>query len=223
MPSATGWRALARRATRALVGSEIARSLVLTGVLVVGIRSVVENFRVDGVSMQPTFAGGQVLVVNRAAYFHVDQTPLARILPTSNQGSTHYLFGGPQRGDVIVFHAPPQPDADYIKRVIGLPGETVLVRNGRVFINGVNIDEPYIKFPADYTFPADGQPLLIPDRNYFVLGDNRPESFDSHTGWLVPVDDLIGRAWIRYWPIDQARVLESGPPPDVQSADRRPS
>jgi signal peptidase I len=194
------------------VASELAQAVVVTLALTLGARAVVQNFRVEGISMQPNFVGGQVLVVNRAAYFHIDSSPLDSIVPTTRQGTTSYLFGGPQRGDVAVFVAPPQPDADYIKRIIGLPGDTVSVQRGRVFINGASLVEPYIQFPAEYNFPLDGTPLVVPDDSYFVLGDNRPESLDSHFGWFVPVQDLIGRAWIRYWPPTELGILQSARP-----------
>jgi signal peptidase I len=194
------------------IGADLAQSAVFAVALILGIRLVVQNFRVEGVSMQPNFAGGQVLVVNRAAYFHVDNAALARALPTTVQGSVHYLFGGPSRGDVAVFRAPPQPDTDYIKRVIGLPGDTVSIQNGQLVVNGEHLVEPYIQFPADYSFPEEGGQLIVPDGEYFVLGDNRPESLDSHYGWFVPVEDLIGRAWLRYWPPNELGVLQPGRP-----------
>jgi signal peptidase I len=190
--------------------SEILQAVLVAGVLVLVTRAFVQNFRVDGVSMLPTFEAGQALVVNRAAYFHLEGTPFEGLLPTSAQGSVNYLFGGPRRGDVVVFRAPPQPDADYIKRVIGLPGDRIQIANGRVLINGQPLEEPYISFPADYTFPNSGEPLVVPDASYFVLGDNRPESFDSHLGWVVPVDYLVGRAWLRYWPPSEVAVVDSG-------------
>ena len=206
-------RAMQFRATR--VGLELLQVAVFTAIMMVGIRAVVQNFRVEGVSMLPSFQGGQVLLVNRAAYYHVDGTPLANVVPASSQGSVRYPFGGPQRGDVVVFHAPPQPDTDYIKRVIGLPGDTVAVVAGRVMVNGTPLQEPYIEFPASYSFG----PVVVPDGNYFVLGDNRPESLDSHFGWFVPVDKLIGRAWIRFWPLSAAGVVQSGSPsPDSNIA-----
>jgi signal peptidase I len=185
-----------------IVNSSIARTLILVAVLVFGLRSVVQNFRVEGTSMQPNLVAGQVLVVSRWAYLHIDQTPLARLLPTSAQGTIRYLFGGPNRGDVVIFRAPTEPDNDYIKRVVGLPGDSVAVRDGTVYVNGDAMREPYVEFPATYTFPDGGGQLTVPDREYFVLGDNRPDSYDSHLGWLVPVDNLIGRAWVRYWPPD---------------------
>jgi signal peptidase I len=186
------------------------RVVIVTGVIVLGLRAVVQNFRVEGASMLPNFGAGQAVVVSRIAYFHVEQTPLARVLPTTHQGSTRYLFGGPQRGDVVVFRAPMEPDTDFIKRIVGLPGDSVAVHNGKVSVNGVPLDEPYIEFPATYNFPGDGSARIVPDDQYFVLGDNRPDSFDSHLGWLVPVDHLIGRAWIRYWPPGELGVVQSG-------------
>jgi signal peptidase I len=202
-----------RRASLLRMFSEVGQAVVLVGALTLAGRALVQNFRVEGISMQPNFVGGQVLVINRAAYYHMDAGPLARVLPGVHQGLSTFPFGAPQRGDVAVFRAPPEPDTDYIKRIIGLPGDRVAVRQGTVFVNGTALDEPYIKFPADYSFPDTGGELAVPNDSYFVLGDNRPESFDSHFGWLVPVSDLIGKAWVRYWPPDQAGVLQTPKPP----------
>ncbi len=152
----------------------------------------------------------QYLLISKASYFHIEGTPLDRFLPTTRQGSTDYVFGGPQRGDVVVFRAPTQPDKDFIKRIIGLPGDTILIKNGHVFVNGAPLDEAYIHYPATYTYPFDGQPKQIPDGNYFVLGDNRPNSSDSHLGWVVPVDNLIGKAWISYWPPTDWGLMPGG-------------
>jgi signal peptidase I len=200
------------RASAHIARSELAQAVVMTSLVIFGIRSLVQNFRVDGVSMMPGFEGGQVLLVNRAAYAHVEHTLLEEVLPTHPQGSAEYLFDGPQRGDIAVFRAPPQPDADYIKRIIALPGDSVLVDNGLLTVDGMSVDEPYVQFKANYRFPTDGTPLVIPDGFYFVLGDNRPESFDSHAGWLVPAEDLIGRAWIRYWPPEALTVIQAATP-----------
>jgi len=189
---------------------ELLQTVVLTLAIFLGVRSVVQNFRVEGASMEPTLETGQYLLISKVSYFHIEGTPLDHLLPTSHQGSTDYLFGGPARGDIVVFRAPTQPDKDFIKRVIGLPGDTVLVKNGQVYVNGQALDEPYIHFPATYTYPFDGQPRTVPDGNYFVLGDNRPNSSDSHLGWFVPVDNLIGRAWISYWPPTSWGVMPAG-------------
>jgi len=189
---------------------ELLQTIVLTLAIFLGVRSVVQNFRVEGASMEPTLQTGQYLLINKASYFHVEGTPVDDVVPTTHQGSTDYVFGGPQRGDVVVFRAPTQPDKDFIKRVIGLPGDTILIKNGQVMVNGQVLDEPYIHFPATYTYPFDGQPRQVPDGNYFVLGDNRPNSSDSHLGWFVPVENLVGKAWISYWPPPSWGLMPAG-------------
>jgi signal peptidase I len=204
--------ARANKARSLQVGSELLQAVVVAGVLIFAGRTAVENFRVEGISMQPNFSSGQVLVVNRLAYLHVDDTPLEHVLPTSHQGSIRYVFGGPQRGDVAIFASPVEPGVDYIKRVIGLPGDRVAVRGGSVMVNDIPLSESYIQFPADYRFPVSGDSMTVPQDSYFVLGDNRPESLDSHFGWFVPVDNLVGRAWVRYWPPAAMSVVQSGSP-----------
>lgn len=114
-----------------------------------------------------------------------------------------YHFHSPQRGDVIVFHNPEPEKWNllYIKRVIGLPGETVEIREGRVYITKdgkqhVLEESKYIPLITDYQM----SPLTVPDGKYFVLGDNRNSSTDSHTGWTVPRENIIGKVWLCYWP-----------------------
>ncbi|MBV9597602.1 MAG: signal peptidase I [Chloroflexi bacterium] len=194
------------------VGGELVQAAIVAGVLIFAGRTAVENFRVEGISMQPNFSSGQVLVVNRLAYLHVDGSPLEHLLPTTHQGSIDYMFGGPQRGDIAIFDSPVEPGVDYIKRVIGLPGDRVAVHDGRVFVNDAPLAESYIQFAADYRFPTTGEYATVPPDSYFVLGDNRPESLDSHFGWFVPVENLVGRAWVRYWPLADMSVLQSGSP-----------
>jgi signal peptidase I len=172
---------------------EVLQTLVVVVLLFVGIRVIVQNFRVEGPSMQPSLTSGEYLWVNKAAYAELDG---------------HFVFGGPQRGDIAVLR-PPNEDLDLIKRVIGLPGDRVLIKNGKVSINGQALDEPYIRFAASYNYPPDGQPLTVPGSQYFVLGDNRANSRDSHFGWFVRADDMIGRAWLTYWPPASWGVMPS--------------
>jgi len=179
---------------------ELLQTIVLTLAIFLGVRSIVQNFRVEGASMEPTLQTGQYLLINKATYFHVEGTPFDKVLPVTHQGSSDFLFGGPQRGDVVVFRAPTQPDKDFIKRVIGLPGDTILVKNGTVYVNGEPLDESYIHYPATYTYPFDGQPRQVPDGNYFVLGENRPNSSDFHLSYSAPTENFVGKAWISYWP-----------------------
>jgi signal peptidase I len=174
-------------------GLELAQTLILMAALFVGIRVVVQNFRVEGPSMQPTLTSGQYLWVNKAAYTELNG---------------HFVLGGPQRGDIAVVR-PPNEDVDLIKRVIGLPGDSVLIKSGEVFINGQELDEPYIRFPANYSFPSDQTPVSVPQGQYFVLGDNRGNSRDSHLGWSVPAENMVGRAWLSYWPPANWGVMPS--------------
>ena len=127
--------------------------------------------------MAPLLHPGQVLVVNRGAY----RTP---------DGA------GPQRGDIVVFRRGAPGNEEYlVKRVIGLPGDLVRIDAGRVFVNGTQLDEPYVLDTDDYSYPPQSGPARVPDGAYFVLGDNRPASTDSHFGWFVPAGDLVGQAW----------------------------
>ncbi|MCC7450357.1 MAG: signal peptidase I [Anaerolineae bacterium] len=161
---------------------------------------------VEGPSMQPNFYTGQLVIVNRFAYY----------------------FSDPARGDVVVLNNPSDSckDAiknrstievplishnntsgaceDLIKRVVGLPGETVQIKEGRVYINDTLIDEPYI--PTFCTVGCDGKWTLEPDQ-YFVLGDNRRNSYDSHSFGPINRHLIVGQAWIRYWPLPDAGVI----------------
>jgi len=167
-------------------GREFVQTVLLMVVLFLGVRGVAQNFRVEGPSMQPTLTSGEFLWVNKAAYFEWDG---------------QYILGGPQRGDIAVLRSPDtSEDLDLIKRVIGLPGDHVRIQHGEVFINGQPLAEPYIRFQASYNYPLNGEDAVVPVGQYFVLGDNRPNSRDSHLGWFVPAENLVGRAWLSYWP-----------------------
>jgi signal peptidase I len=175
--------------SRQVAVREIVHSLLFIGLFVFAARGALQNFRVEGPSMLPTLTSGQYLWVNKAAYTRVNG---------------QYILGGPQRGDVAVLRAPDATaDVDLIKRIIGLPGDRVAVHDQQVFINGQALDEPYIHFMAGYTFGE----AEIPSGEYFVLGDNRANSRDSHYGWFVPAEDLVGRAWLTYWPPAEWGVL----------------
>ena len=176
---------------------EIVQTVLLTIVIFLAVRSVVQNFRVEGASMDPTLHTGQYLLINKVLYARSDGTVVDRFVPdpTPNDG-VNFVFGGPQRGEIIVFRSPQQSDKDFIKRVIGMPGDGVRIVNGQVFVNSKPLDEPYIRHRASY----DLEQKSVPPGSYFVLGDNRPNSSDSHLGWFVPADNIIGKAWVSYWP-----------------------
>src|SRR5688500_7109043 len=158
-------------------------------------RSVVQNFKVEGTSMEPTLHHNEFLIINKAAYTRIDGTPFERVFaPVGNgnsNGGPKYLFAEPARGEIIVFRYPQQPEKDFIKRIIGVPGDRVEVKAGRVYLNDRLLDEPYAREGATY----DAPPKMVPPGQYFVLGDNRPNSSDSHVWGYVPADNLIGKAW----------------------------
>lgn len=160
---------------------DVLETFFLAIVLYFGINAVSARVRVDGFSMNPTLENGEYILVNKLAY----------------------KLGEPTRGDIIVFSFPLDPTQDLIKRVIGLPGETVTVQNGQVSVNGTPLDEPYI---ADAPF-YNGS-WVIEQGQLFVLGDNRNESKDSHEWGLLPIENVIGRAVVIYWPPHNWEVLD---------------
>lgn len=157
-------------------------TILLALVLFLAINALSARVRVENVSMQPTLKPGEFLLVNRVAY----------------------KFGEPTIGDIIVFHAPGANDTDYIKRVIGLPGDQVLISDGIVYVNNQPLYEPYIAESPRYTGSWD-----IPPDQYFVLGDNRNNSSDSHMWGFVPREDIVGRALLIYWPMSEITLLRS--------------
>lgn len=181
---------------------EILQTVLLTLIIFAAVRSVVQNFKVDGASMEPTLHNGQYLLINKLAYFQLEGLPI-RLAQRAGLGDGRtqavFPFGGPQRGDIVVFRYPGNPSKDFIKRVIGLPGDLVQIDRGHVYVNGVELKEDYIRALPTYSLA----PQKIPEGQYFVLGDNRPNSSDSHTWGYVPKDNLVGRAWLVYWPPNQ--------------------
>ena len=198
--------------------SEVLQAVLVAGVLVLITRAFVQNFRVDGVSMLPTFEAGQALVVNRAAYFHLDGTPFEGLLPKSRAGRRHVPVWWPAARRRCRVSSPAATGRGLHQARDRPAWRPCQIMQGSVYINGQPLAEPYIRFPADYTFPEGNEALVVPDASYFVLGDNRPESFDSHLGWVVPLDYLVGRAWVRYWPPTEVAVVEPGRP--VEAAGR---
>jgi signal peptidase I len=172
---------------------ELIQTVALAVVLFLLIRNVVQNFRIDGISMEPNFHNGQFLIVNRFAYcpgLHLDINPLNVHLEKT------WCIRQPKRGDVIVFEYPKDLSRDFIKRVIGLPGDTVEVRGGKIYIDGQLMPEPFGPNPGSST---DG-PITIGPNEVFVMGDNRNNSSDSRTWGSLPLKNVIGKALLSYWP-----------------------
>ncbi len=160
---------------------EVAETLVLALVTFALLRQAVQNYRVEGPSMEPTLHQGQFLLINKLAY----------------------RFGTPQRGDIIVFRYPHDPNRSFIKRLIGLPGDRLEIVDGEVRINGSPLVEPYLEQQGRYSYP----PTTIEAAQVFVLGDNRYNSSDSRRWGSLPLSHVTGKALLCYWPPNYWGIL----------------
>jgi signal peptidase I len=177
---------------------EVLETLVITALIFFAVNSVTGRFRIYGASMDNTFRNGQYIIVNRLAY----------------------KLGRPERGDVVVFVPPGHPESsfwerllgvpgetDFIKRIIGEPGDKVRIEGSRVFINGKPLDEPYIREPMN---PAQVQDWTLGPGEYFALGDNRNFSKDSRDSSVGPIEGsrIVGKVLIVYWPLAEWKLVE---------------
>lgn len=162
---------------------DLIQTIVMAVLIFLVLNTFTSRVKVFNVSMQPTLKQGYLIVVSKMAY----------------------KFGSPKRGDIIVFHHAGVEDQDYIKRVIGLPGDVVEISGGVVSINGTPLTEPYIKEMPRYTLTE-----TVPEGKLFVLGDNRNQSDDSHSWGFVDFDWVVGKALFVYWPLDKIKLL-TGP------------
>ena len=149
---------------------------------------LVQPHQVRGNSMFPNFHDGEYLLTNKFSY----------------------RLGEPKRGDVIVFKAPKNEEYDYIKRIVGAPGDKLTIKGGHIYLNGQLLEESYL--PTDFTtsggsFLREGDEFIIPTGEYLVLGDNRSHSSDSREWGDVPVENIIGKAWLRYWPFNRVGIV----------------
>jgi len=161
---------------------EILETAVITLFIFFVVQMGVQNYKVLGSSMEPNLHQGQYLLVNKV----------------------EYRLRAPARGDIIVFHYPNNPSDDYVKRVIGLPGEKLEVRDGRVFVNSVALEEPYLRGSTMPNYSGE-----VPADTVFVMGDNRGNSSDSRAWGALPQKYIVGRAVLCYWPPEQWAVLPS--------------
>ncbi len=144
--------------------------------------------KIKGDSMQPNYPDGEFLLTNKITY----------------------RFNQPQRGDIVVFKAPINEEDDYIKRIIGLPGEKVSIKNGKVYINDQLLEEEYLSsnlYTNGGLFLPNDKEVIVPENHFFVMGDNRPYSSDSRAWGFVPRENIIGKAWLIYWPPQKAGII----------------
>ena len=164
---------------------EMIQTVVIALVLYLLIDTVVARVRIENVSMQPTLNPGEFVLVDKLGY----------------------RLGDIKHGEIIVFHYPPNPEEDYIKRVVGVPGDIVEIDHGAVIVNGSQLNEPYISAPPLYNGSWE-----VSANTIFVLGDNRNQSSDSHSWGFVPIPNVVGRAIVIYWPLSELKILTR---PDV--------
>ncbi len=179
---------------------ETGKTIVLSVFLALGIRSLVAEARyIPSGSMLPTLQINDRLIIDKVSY----------------------RFSNPVRGDIVVFNPTAELERQkfkdaFIKRVIGLPGDRVEVKGGKVYVNGKVLVEKYIDEAPEYNWKSteltpDG---VVPEGHYLVLGDNRNNSYDSHYWGFVPKDKIVGKAIVRFWPIDRAGGID--PQPDYK-------
>lgn len=159
--------------------------VLAVGIFLIVYLLILRPHKIKGQSMHPTFPDGEYLLTEKVSYYR----------------------GEPQRGDVIVFK-PPISEDEFIKRIIGLPGETIRLSGGKYYINGQLLNEDYIKIDTNAgSFLAENVDYTIPAGNYFVSGDNRPHSSDSRSWGPITKKVITGKAWVVYYPFDKAGVI----------------
>ncbi len=161
---------------------DILITILIAVVLFFLMQTMVGAFKVYGMSSYPNIQPGDYVLLEKTSYF----------------------FRDPKRGEMIILHSPGGSQVDLIKRVIGIPGDSVEVRDGKVYINDTALAEPYLNETPRYTYHK----ITVPENSYFVLGDNRNVALDSHSGWFLPEEDVMGRAWLIYWPPDRMQVVK---------------
>lgn len=164
-----------RRSTSVIL-REIVETLLLALFVFGLVNAITGRYRVEGHSMMPTLHDGEYLIVNKVSY----------------------VFDEPERGDIVVLHVAVDQNRDYIKRVIGVPGDHVEVRESTVYVNGAKLDEPYLNGRAAYR----SRSWVVPEGHYFVMGDNRNSSNDSRALSFLPRADIVGKAWLIYWGVE---------------------
>lgn len=176
---------------------DVLETIILALIVFLLAREAMQNFHVDGSSMVPSLRDDQFVLVNKTAYWRLDVGPFDFLVPGKDNGD--FLFGAPDRGDVIVFSPPMDPSRDFVKRVMGIPGDTVEVRDGLVFVNGQALQESaYTAAPPSYQWG----PVSVLPEYYFVLGDNRNFSNDSHDFGQVRISRIVGKVLFRWLPLD---------------------
>ena len=186
---------------------EAIETVALAVFFVLLIQATVSNYRVEGPSMDATLHDLDRVLVNKVLYMEIDAERVAGLIPglDAADGEVWHPFGAPERGDIIVFRYPLNPRENFVKRVIGLPGDRVRLERGTVYVNDEPLEEPYISIEHATT-------QTLPERTvepgtYYVLGDNRQQSDDSRHWGAVPAENIVGKVWVTYWPMGNIAAL----------------
>jgi len=192
---------------------DIIKTFILAAILFFLVQTLIQNYQVFGASMEPNIESGEHIIVNKAAYITLDIETFSKVIPfyDPGEGSQLHLFGKPQRGDVVVVKSPQPPPENLVKRIVAIPQDSVEIRAGSLYVNGYKITESYTK-----GISPNLSRLTIPQDHYYLLGDNRDRSNDSKNFGPVHKSQIIGKAWLAYWPLNhfgtvQTFAIEPGP------------
>ena len=175
---------------------EILQTLVIAVVAFIIINTSLQNYMVEGTSMMPNIGDGDYLLVNKLSYLELNKVLTSEGLNLNNQP--------PSRGDIVIFKQNKSTERHLIKRVIGVPGDSISIKNGKVYVNGKIVKENY----PIYSDNSNLHKLLVGDGYFFLLGDNRPISQDSRSWGMISKEQIIGKAWFRYWPISNIGLVK---------------
>jgi signal peptidase I len=180
---------------------EVIETIVLAVFIVAVLQLSVQNFRVSGPSMAPVLANEDRVLVSKVVFTEIEASRLARFVPgwDVDDNDVWHPFGAPKRGDVLVFKWPLHQSQNFVKRVIGMPGDEIRIDDGQVLVNNVPQDESYVTHPSDETLLAH----VVAEDSYYVMGDNRARSDDSRHWGDVHKELIIGKVWAAYWPLDR--------------------
>lgn len=185
---------------------DILQMLLILVLVFTAARTFFLPFQVEGASMSPSLTNGERIFVNRTAYSSINIKQIANVLPGVNLADDAglYPFSEPQRGDIIVLESDQTTNGSpYIKRIIGLPGETVTFSQGIVFVDGEPLVEDYIPGAMTHCQLWHYCHVTVPEGFVYVLGDNRTDSEDSRTFGAIPNEDIVGKAYFRNWPYEE--------------------
>lgn len=184
---------------------ELIKTFSLAIFLLLVLQSFIQLYQVSGPSMEPLLTSGDRIVVNKLRYAAFDLYRINDLIPTRNS-STDQIWqplGSPKAGDLIVFKSVQNESKTLVKRIVALPGERVKIVRGVIYVNDLPVAEPYAENVVLQTYPE----VLIPVGEYFVMGDNRISSNDSRNWGTVPIENIVGKAWIIYWPFGRNDIL----------------